>query len=314
VQEPNPPRLGFLVSMLVHLSVVLILLNRVLTAPPPPQPVAPAASPPGPAVFLPPAEVLRQLRTAPPPVRPTSPTPAATPVPTPPPDARDRISIGGPTAPRAAGPLVLRREDDLTATPRGTPRGDGSERAVPAAPPSPAAASTPMVADGVLSGGRLRLPPGIGREPSGETAPAGPPRPSSLAESLRNLERSIARSGPQGTTTGTGQQMGPLFFDPEGADFTAWVNHFKNEVYRNWIMPQAVVLGVRGHVDLEFTVERDGRVSEVRLVKSAGNPALDRAAANALVASRLWPLPADYAPPRLTIQVSFFYNEGPQGS
>jgi len=74
--------------------------------------------------------------------------------------------------------------------------------------------------------------------------------------------------------------MGPLFFDPEGADFTVWINHFKNEIYRNWLMPQAVLLGIRGHVDLEFTVERDGSVTNVRLLKSAGNPALDKAAAN----------------------------------
>jgi TonB family protein len=60
-----------------------------------------------------------------------------------------------------------------------------------------------------------------------------------------------------------------------------------------------VLLGIRGHVDLEFTVERDGSVTGLRLVKSVGNPALDKAAAN--------------APPRVTIQVSFYYGEGPQG-
>ena len=55
-------------------------------------------------------------------------------------------------------------------------------------------------------------------------------------------------------------------------------------------------MGFRGHVDIEFTVERDGAVSEVRLLKSSGTPALDRAAQNALPSSRLLPLPADYAP------------------
>jgi TonB family protein len=142
---------------------------------------------------------------------------------------------------------------------------------------------------------------------------AGSPGPT-LAETLRTLDRRLADAGRRGVATGTGQQMGALFFDPAGADFTAWINHFKNEVYRNWIIPQAVLLGFHGHVDLEFTVERDGRVSDVRVLKTAGNPALDRAAANALIAGRFMPLPADFAPPRVTIQVSFFYNEGPQGS
>jgi TonB family protein len=109
--------------------------------------------------------------------------------------------------------------------------------------------------------------------------------------------------------------MGPLFFDPAGADFTAWINHFKNEVYRNWIVPQSVLFGaVRGHVDFEFTVERDGTLAEVRLLKSSGTAALDRAAANALSGARLLALPSDYRPARVTMQISFFYGPVPQGS
>jgi TonB family protein len=136
----------------------------------------------------------------------------------------------------------------------------------------------------------------------------------SIAGSLRNLERRMQATGPRGLPTGTGQQMGPLFFDPEGADFTAWMNHFKNEVYRNWIVPQPALMGFRGHVDIEFVVERDGRISNLRIVKSTGTSALDRAAQNALLGSRLMPLPADFRPPRITMQGGFYYNEGPQGS
>ena len=115
----------------------------------------------------------------------------------------------------------------------------------------------------------------------------------------------------QGLPTGTGQQTGPLFFDPQGADFTAWIEHWKNEVYRNWILPQPALMGFSGHVDLEFTVERDGTVSSLRMLKSSGTSSFDRAARNALLGARLLPLPADYGPPRVTIQVGFYYNEGP---
>jgi TonB family protein len=134
-----------------------------------------------------------------------------------------------------------------------------------------------------------------------------------LSQTLRDLDHRLAQSGPRGTVSGTGQQMGPLFFDPEGADFTVWLDRFKNEVYRNWLIPQAVLLGIRGHVDLEFTVERDGSVTGLRLLKSVGNPALDKSAANAILAGRFLPLPSDFGPPRVTMQVSFFYGEGPQG-
>ena len=121
---------------------------------------------------------------------------------------------------------------------------------------------------------------------------------------------------PLGMPTGTGnfRQMGPLAFDPQGADFTRWINHFKNEVYRNWIVPQPALLGFTGQVDFEFTVERDGTMSALRVLRSSGTVALDRAAQNALSSSRLLALPDDYGPPRITMPVTFFYNEGPQGS
>ena len=107
--------------------------------------------------------------------------------------------------------------------------------------------------------------------------------------------------------------MGSLFFDPQGADFTAWISHFSNEVYRNWVVPQSALLGyARGHVSFEFTVERDGRVSVLHMTESSRTQALDRAAQNALSSSRLLPLPADFSPPRLTIRVTFYYSEEPK--
>jgi protein TonB len=262
-------------------------------------------------IFMPSRELLRQL--APPPAHRT-PAPAPTP---PPAQARpkDRISIGPPSTDRAKV-LELRREDDLTKVPKGKPN------ARPSAPPTPApavAASSPAPVPGTGAAVRqaegLRLPSGLNGPAPGDggSRAGGASPPPTLAESLRNLDQRLADVGPRGIESGTGQQMGPLFFDPEGADFTVWINHFKNEVYRNWIVPQAALLGFRGHVDLEFSVERDGTLTDLRMLKSSGTPALDRAAANALMGSRLLPLPRDFGPPRVTMQVTFFYNQGPQG-
>jgi protein TonB len=265
--------------------------------------------------MLPPPEVLRQV--LPPPPRPPAAEARPLPPPTPPPsDAKDRISVGAPSSERAKGPLLLRREDDLTQVPKGTPN------AVPsAAPPTAekAEVSPARQAELAPSPGTegLRLPPGIGELASGEEGQRSQPgerRSPSIASSLKNLERRLQVVGPSGLQTGTGQQMGPLFFDPLGADFTVWINHFKNEVYRNWIVPQSVLMGFHGHVDLEFSVERNGGLTNLRMLKSSGTPALDRAAMNALLGSRLLALPADYGPPRVTMQVTFYYNEGPRES
>jgi TonB family protein len=110
--------------------------------------------------------------------------------------------------------------------------------------------------------------------------------------------------------TAQGQNLAGLNFDPQGADFTLWVNRFKDQVYRNWIVPQAALFGAaRGHADLEFTIARDGTMSALRLIRSSGTPSLDQAAQNAPSKSRLLPLPDEYDPPRVTMQVSFYYNE-----
>jgi TonB family protein len=109
--------------------------------------------------------------------------------------------------------------------------------------------------------------------------------------------------------------MGGLYFEPQGADFTLWINTFKNEVYRNWIVPQAAPFGrARGHADFEFTIERNGSMSALRMLKSSGTTTLDRAAQFALTASHFMELPKDYSPARVTMQVTFSYNEAPAGS
>ena len=39
-------------------------------------------------------------------------------------------------------------------------------------------------------------------------------------------------------------------------DFTDWLNHFKNEFYRNWLLPPSADFGVRGSVEIELVIER----------------------------------------------------------
>ncbi len=122
---------------------------------------------------------------------------------------------------------------------------------------------------------------------------------------LANLDR----TPPPGTVTLN-------FADPNLATpYTQlWGFGIEHEVYRNWIVPQPALLGFRGHVDIEFTVERDGRVSSLRLLNSSGTVSLDRAAENALRGSRFLPLPADFAPASVTMRAIFYYNEAPRPS
>jgi TonB family protein len=119
-----------------------------------------------------------------------------------------------------------------------------------------------------------------------------------------------SREADLGSPTGVvGQQMGALFFDPQGADFTRWINHFRREVYRNWLLPQPALLGISGRVRITFQVERDGSLSASYVSGPSGIPAFDRSSANAIRASQLLPLPADFAPARVIMDVVFIYNE-----
>lgn len=304
-------RQGLLISAIVHV-VILSMLSARPEKREPPVPVAQAEAR-AERVFMPPPEVLRQLAPRPPAqARPAAPRP---PEPPPDPKAKSKISIGAPSTERAKE-LILRREDDLTAQPKGRPDARPSPPPEPAQPAVAANAQAGTPSPQPSSAPGLRLPPGIGTLPTGKEAPPPGPKGSgpAIASSLQRLDQRLAQLGPQGLESGTGKQMGPLFFDPEGADFTVWINQFKNEVYRNWIVPQAAALGFRGHVDIEFTVERDGTMTGIRMLKSSGTVSLDRAAENALRGSRLLPLPRDYGPPQVTMQVTFFYNEGPRES
>ena len=291
-------RQGFLVSAMVHLVMLMILVSR------PPAPTEAGRARPRPAgadgAGLPAAaRGLRQLlpRRAPRRRR-RHPAPAPT---TPPPARRE-----GPDQRRAAlatcsakGPMILRREEDLTAVPKGVP----DVRRLRGRPPRRPA--------GAAGGRRRRAEPAPGRQglrlPPGWAAICRAARKGRRDARARSARRSRARCGTWSGGWPRTRQLGipsghrrrrsaASSSIPQGADFTLWVNHFKNEVYRNWIVPQPALMGFRGHVDFEFTVERDGTMSALRMLKSSGTPALDRAAQNALAGSRFLPLPCRLRP------------------
>jgi TonB family protein len=310
-------RQGFLVSAVIHLTFLMMLLSLEPRTPKPGDLDASELEKRQ-VVFMPPAALLRQLAPKPPAA---GARPAPAPAPTPPPldsKKKDRISVGPPSDLRSKGPMILRRDDDLTKVPKGRP-----QLPPPAPPPAPAPTPAPAVAkkgdSPTEAAGKqgLRLPPGLVGPtpfPRGDEGSRAGGIESALDKEVGNLVRQREREAQLGIPTGTGHNLGGFYFDPRGADFTLWIQHLKDDVYRNWIMPTPALMGARGHVDIEFVVERDGKMSSLRMLKGSGTVSLDRAAMNALASSRCLPLPDDYGPPRLTIQVTFYYNEGPQGS
>jgi TonB family protein len=206
------------------------------------------------------------------------------------PERKQRISVGAPD-PRRAEKLLLERDRDIS---RDAPAPG------PAGPPIASPSPVPEKREAAV-----RAP--------GLIAPSDDATKPSILSSLKGLERRLAASGGADglSTTATGKEVSALAFDPQGADFTQWVNHFKNQIYRNWIVPQSAFFGFGGgEVQIAFTVDRGGAVLGAEILRSCGTPALDRAARNAILSSLFLPLPSDYRPATLDLTLTFGYHVG----
>ena len=224
------------------------------------------------------------------------------PQPTPPPRS-EKISIGEASDQRLKE-ILLERDRDIGR--RGSKVAQEEAKPEHAAPLSDQRTGPGRGEDGREAGLLVPQGPGLAIPRADDTRAQGPSG-GLLEASARSVERAMRERRDSSQLEIAGHQMGPLFFDPEGADFTRWINHFKGEVYRNWIIPEPARMGVRGQVGIEFVVERSGRIVRLTQLSSAGMPALDRAAANALQGSDLLPLPGDYPSPSVTMRVTFVY-------
>ena len=288
-------------SVLIHAFLLSILF---FIQPREPKQIEEAKAPERRAFFLPkdlarPAPPKAVARATPAPTPPPA-RPVATP---PPPEKSARISIGEASEKRAE---ELRLERDRDIGRRGTKVAQEKAQPEEATPESERQAGQGRGEDAERSG--VPVPSGGSFPmPRAEDPRVAGPSGGILSASTRSVERAMRERRDMSQMEIPGYQMGPLFFDPEGADFTRWINHFKSEVYRNWIIPEPARLGVRGQVGIEFTVERGGKITRITMLSSSGMPALDRAASNALQGSDLLPLPEDYPAGSVTMRVTFVY-------
>ena len=82
----------------------------------------------------------------------------------------------------------------------------------------------------------------------------------------------------------------------------------------NWYanMPQIIRTGMAGVVTIRFTIHRDGRISDITILKSSTVPPYDFAARKALeLSSPLNPLPKDFPNPTERVTAMFYYNMQP---
>jgi TonB family protein len=107
-------------------------------------------------------------------------------------------------------------------------------------------------------------------------------------------------------------ESGPLSFETQWYDWGEYAQSMVSRIRVNWYnnMPQLIQTGLKGVVTIRFTIQRDGRITDVTLLNSSGAPPYDFAAKKAIeLSSPLNPLPKDFPNATERVTCMFFYNQ-----
>jgi TonB family protein len=306
-------------SIVFHAGLILLILwlptlpfmQRLMARPPEPQPVPMTprqqADQAQPFVMVEPRidrEALRKL---------TRPAPRS--------DA-DRVASSRERNPNATNnqPLLRGRSADLTEaqTQAQKPKGQGpSPEPSPPSPvqePAPAqnAANTatppPMLPQAPLPTPRPQTQP-VSQQPP--TPRGGQPPGGALGEALKNLNR-YAQDQQLNNPNGGNNVDQTIQFDSKGVEFGPWLRRFVAQVKRNWFVPMAA-MSLKGHVVITFNVHKDGRITDLQVLRPSDVSAFNNAAMNALASSNpTMALPPEYPADKAFFTVTFYYNESPR--
>ncbi|HJQ40587.1 MAG TPA: energy transducer TonB [Thermoanaerobaculia bacterium] len=106
-------------------------------------------------------------------------------------------------------------------------------------------------------------------------------------------------------------EQGPLSFETQWYDWGPYAQSMVSRIRVNWYanMPQIIRTGMKGKVTIRFTIQRDGRITDITILESSNVPPYDYAAKKAIeLSSPLQPLPKDFPNPSERVTCIFFYN------
>jgi len=227
---------------------------------------------------------------------------------TPPPRAElsdvDRKAQAPEKAPQPQNPLPYSRGNSAERT-----EADEGERTKVQEPPQP---TPPQQAKPEQQVAR-NLP----QSPNGTPRPIESDRPNTggvLRDAVKNLQRYVQSetfNNPQGGNQDPGSA---IQFDTKGVEFGPWIRRFIAQVRRNWepLIPLAAMTS-HGHVVVTFNVHKDGRISDLQVLRPSDVAAFNNAALNALATSNpTMALPPEYPSDKAFFTVTFYYNEAPR--
>src|SRR5215472_618593 len=213
-------------------------------------------------------------------------------------------------APAPAPKQTANKSIPLPPTP--TPQ---APRTIPTIEPPRIEAALPMQQAPLGVTAQLPPPPGSGQpkitleDVAPKTQPSGKPTGAIAlpGATVQDALRALNKGGAAGAASGgeitfdqggsgpglnlpasTGQANGGirLLSNPEGVDFRPYLIQVMAAIRRNWfaVYPEAAKTGMRGKVEAEFSIAKDGSIPKLVLVLHSA-PALDRAAVAGIDAS-----------------------------
>jgi TonB family protein len=232
-----------------------------------------------------------------------------TPAPAPPPRAElsdlDRQARTVERAKDPTNPLPFSRGNSperIETAPPVDARGDNSPDPDPAPSPDPSRRGLTLP----------DAPAAIDRRSPENGRHAAGPSTGVLSEAIRNVQRYAEKEGFANLQGGANQDFSSsIQFDTKGVDFGPWLRRFVAQIRRNWFIPYAAMT-LHGHVAVTFNVHRDGRISDLAVMKPSDVDAFNNSAHNAIAASNpTLPLPGEYPDDRAFFTVTFYFNENP---
>ncbi len=194
------------------------------------------------------------------------------------------------------------------------------ERSAPPPPPPPRQRPSPPATPTVPGEGRgtgktaTEKPAagsgGTGRSGTGTGASEGKKELFGRNELLdTGVTEEIARKGSESPGT-EGEKEKPITFDTREYRFAGYMTKLKDKIESIWVYPpEAAQRGIYGDLKIQFTINKDGSLGEVRLVRTSGYKMLDDAAIRALRDGQpYWPLPDSWHMKTYTILGHFVYS------
>ncbi len=112
------------------------------------------------------------------------------------------------------------------------------------------------------------------------------------------------------TTSSLGDIKGvEILSDTQGVDFGPYVQQVLHDIRQHWYTAVPPSAQMNDNLAIAFSIMKDGKVANMKLVQGSGDEPLDRAAWAGIVASSPFPpLPSDFKGSLLALRFHFYYN------